>query len=202
MSCDDTACRPGLKGHFFLVWEVQARLFHGQVGNSFPSVTSTRSWKRAGMKAYLSACSTGPKVSPMLRVTRCTNAHLCWNDSAVLRKGNPRQRCHRLRPPLYLLCWTAVLNLSVADKYPKLLTPWDDLYPHSPEEVLHSCHLLQWYNQDTICWFWEVSLRWPPNLQVPEVCKDFTKCSSYPCVICIPWMGDARVCTPEALDER
>ena len=40
-------------------------------------VPSPRPWKRAGMKVYCRACSTGTKASLMPGVTCCTNAHHC-----------------------------------------------------------------------------------------------------------------------------
>ena len=54
--------------------------FMGRRVTPLPVVPSPRPWKRAGMKASLNACSTGPKASPMSGVNLCTNDHSCWSD--------------------------------------------------------------------------------------------------------------------------
>ena len=66
----------------FLVILGRARnaCFTGRRVTPLPGVSSPRTWKRAGMKAPPSACSTGPKASPMLGMTFCTNAPYCWSD--------------------------------------------------------------------------------------------------------------------------
>ena len=54
--------------------------FTGRRVTPLPNIPSPRPWKRDGIKASHSACSTKPKASLMSGVTRCKNYHSCWND--------------------------------------------------------------------------------------------------------------------------
>ena len=54
--------------------------FSGRRVTLLPGAPSPKPWKRAGKKFSYSASSTETKASPMLGVTRCTNAHSCWSD--------------------------------------------------------------------------------------------------------------------------
>ena len=57
--------------------------FAGRHVTPLPGVPYPSPLKRSRMKASCSTCSTGLKASPMLVVTRCTNAHSCWSDQKL-----------------------------------------------------------------------------------------------------------------------
>ena len=104
--------------------------------------------------------------------------------------------------PCTFLRQTADLGLPVADENPKVATTCYDLHPHSIEEVILPFHVPRGHNQDTLGRFREVAPWCSPRLQVQEVCEDSTEPPPSPCVTCIPWLGDARVCVLELSDER
>ena len=86
--------------------------------------------------------------------------------------GDPQQAFHRLYPPLNFCHQPAVLGRPVANETPKEPTPENDPYPHATEKLLHPFHVPWVHDEDTLGWFWELALRWPPHLQVPEVLHD------------------------------
>ena len=54
--------------------------FTGRRATPLSGAPSPSSLDKSGRKVSHSALSTGPKASPMPRVTLCTNAYSCWSD--------------------------------------------------------------------------------------------------------------------------
>ena len=61
-------------------WSSSPACFTGRHVITLPGVPSPRPWNRAVMKASRSACTVGPKASPMSGVTRFTDSQYCWSD--------------------------------------------------------------------------------------------------------------------------
>ena len=116
--------------------------------------------------------------------------------------SNPRQGYHKFRPPLNLRRQPAFLGRPFANETPKVPTTSKNIYPRATEELLRPFHIPQGHDRYTIGRFREVSLRWPSQLQVPEVFHDVPGYHLLPHFICLQWFGNAVVYIPEISDER
>ena len=80
ISCDNKGCRRVLSGRFCWVREVQAQLFHGQVGDPHPWCSLSKDLEEGWNESVPQRLFYWDEGVPNVGLTRCKNSHSYWSD--------------------------------------------------------------------------------------------------------------------------